>query len=175
LRAVQSGGTQNLQLLVIAPLGYCLRNGSKLLYRQPAFLICTDPQLAPQLVLQSYLWRWDIEVNFRDQKSLLGIGQAQVRHPKSVQAQPALAVGAYGLLLLAAAQADLQPLKQPKWRSKSEPKRLSTAELLNLLRHQLWNNSIIPTFPNFSSPPSLDHKPEKLQPHLPSALFYAAA
>jgi len=51
-------------------------------------------------LLQSYLWRWDIEVNFRDQKSLLGIGEAQVRNPHSVQSQPALAVAAYGLLLL---------------------------------------------------------------------------
>src|SRR6185369_5946917 len=32
-----------LLLLVIQPLGYRLRKGSKLLYRKPAFLICTDP------------------------------------------------------------------------------------------------------------------------------------
>ena len=51
------------------PLGYRLRKGSKLLYRQPAFLICTDPTLAIQTLLQNYLWRWDIEVNFRDQKT----------------------------------------------------------------------------------------------------------
>src|SRR5205823_8142721 len=29
----------------IKPLGYRLRNGSKLLYRKPAFLICTDLKL----------------------------------------------------------------------------------------------------------------------------------
>jgi hypothetical protein len=44
--------------------GYRLREGSKLLYRQPAFLICTDSTLSVQHLLQSYLWRWDIEVNF---------------------------------------------------------------------------------------------------------------
>src|SRR6516162_5625001 len=63
-------------------------------------------------LLQSYLWRWDIEINFRDQKSLLGVGEAQVRHPRSVQNQPAMAVAAYGLLLLAAAQCNLQALSQ---------------------------------------------------------------
>jgi DDE superfamily endonuclease len=175
LRALQAGGQQALQLVVIAPLGYRLRKGSKLLYRQPAFLICTDPALEPQTLLQSYLWRWDIEVNFRDQKSLLGIGQAQVRNPKSVQSQPALAVAAYGLLLLAAAQTNLQALSQPKWRSDPEPKRLSTASLINLLRHQLWSASIKRSFTHFCSDPPDDHNPEKLQPHLPSALFYAAA
>ena len=175
LRACQAGGGQNLQLLVIAPLGYRLRKGSKLLYRQPAFLICTDPGLSIQSLLQSYLWRWDIEVNFRDQKTLLGLGQAQVRNPHSVQSQPAVAVAAYGLLLLAAAQANLQALRPPKWRPPSEPKRLSTASLINLLRHQLWSSSIKKSFCHFRSNPSADHNPKKLQPDLRSALFYAAA
>ena len=174
LRALQAGGSQNLQLLVIAPLGYRLRKGSKLLYRQPAFLICTDPALDIQSLLQSYLWRWDIEVNFRDQKSLLGIGEAQVRNPHSVQSQPALAVAAYGLLLLAAAQANLQALTQPKWRPDSEPKRLSTASLINLLRHELWNASITKSFCHFRSDLRHDHNPLKPQPDLRSALFYAA-
>ena len=175
LRALQAGGQQNVQLLVIAPLGYRLRKGSKLLYRQPAFLICTDPALSLQALLQSYLWRWDIEVNFRDEKTLLGIGQAQVRNPHSVQAQPAVAVAAYSLLLLAATQANLQALSQPKWRSDPEPKRLSTASLINLLRHQLWNASIKKSFTHFRSHLGEDHNAQKLQPDLSSALFYAAA
>jgi hypothetical protein len=175
LRALQAGGQKDLQLLVIAPLGYRLRKGSKLLYRQPAFLICTDPALSIQALLQSYLWRWDIEIHFRDQKTLLGLGQAQVRNPLSVQSQPAVAVAAYGLLLLAAAQTNLQALSQPKWRPDSEPKRLSTASLINLLRHELWNASIKRSFSHFRSDPPLDHNPTKLQPDLRSALFYAVA
>jgi hypothetical protein len=176
LRAVQAGSAHELQLLVIAPLGYRLRKGSKLLYRQPAFLICTDPNLPIQTLLQNYLWRWDIEVNFRDQKSLLGVGEAQVRNPHSVQTQPAVATAAYGLLLLAASQSNLQALSQPKWRSDSTPKRLSTASLINLLRHELWNDSIRPEcFTDFRSELLPDHNPRKPQPDLRSALFYAAA
>lgn len=176
LRALQAGASQNLQLLVIAPLGYRLRKGSRLLYRQPAFLICTDPTLSIAALLQSYLWRWDIEINFRDQKTLLGIGEAQVRNPHSVQTQPAVAIAAYSLLLLAAAQANLHALSQPKWRSDPEPKRLSTASLINLLRHELWNASIrVSPFTHFSSDPCADHNPRKPQPDLHSALFYAAA
>jgi DDE superfamily endonuclease len=175
LRALQAGGNQNVQLLAIAALGYRLRKGSKLLYRQPAFLICTDPSLSVQELLQSYLWRWDIEVNFRDEKTLLGIGQAQVRNPHSVQLQPAAAVAAYGLLLLAASQANLQALARPKWRREPESRRLSTASLINLLRHELWNASITKGFTHFSSDPDDDHNPIKLQPDLRSALFYAAA
>ena len=161
---------------MIAPLGYRLRKGSKLLYRQPAFLICTDPTLSIQSVLQNYLWRWDIEVNFRDQKTLLGVGEAQVRNPNSVQSQPAAAIAAYGLLLLAAAQCDLKALKQPKWRSDPQLKRLSTAALINLLRHELWNASIRPKrFTHFRSEASPDQNPQKPQPELGSAVFYATA
>jgi len=175
LRALQAGGSQNLQILVIAPLDYRLRKGSKLLYRQPAFLICTDPTLSIQSLLQSYLWRWDIEVNFRDQKTLLGIGEAQVRNPHSVQFQPAVAVAAYGLVLLSAAQSNLRALSQPKWRPDSEPKRLSTASLINLLRHELWNASITKSFCHFWSESFSDYNPQKPIPDLRSALFYAAA
>ena len=84
-----------VQLLIIKPLRYRLTLGGRLLYRQPAYLLCTDPQLALQELLQQFLWRWDIEVNFRDEKTLLGVGQAQVRTEASNQNAPALGVAAY--------------------------------------------------------------------------------
>jgi hypothetical protein len=57
---------------VIKPLGYRLRAGSKLLCRQPAFLVRTDVNLDLQLLVQSYIRRWEIECNHREEKSLLG-------------------------------------------------------------------------------------------------------
>src|SRR5258708_17702927 len=71
-------------LVVIKPLGYRLRIGSKLLYRQPAFLLCTDVNLDLQLLVQSYIQRWEIECIHRDQKSLLAVAQGQVRSPLQV-------------------------------------------------------------------------------------------
>ncbi|MCH8541897.1 MAG: hypothetical protein LAT58_14175, partial [Opitutales bacterium] len=55
------------------------RKGSGRRYTQPAYLICTDPELPIEELLQQYIWRWDIEVNHRDEKTILGVGQAQVR------------------------------------------------------------------------------------------------
>ena len=81
-----AGAHQTLQLIVIAPLAYRLRKGSKLLYRQPAFLICTDPAMTAREIIEAYFQRWDIEVNFRDEKTLLGVGQAQVHNQTSVEA-----------------------------------------------------------------------------------------
>ena len=123
LRWRPAGKEHDLRLIVIAPLGYRLTKNSKLLYRKPAYLICTDPNADIQEVLQAYVWRWDIEVNFRDEKSLLGVGQAQVRHEHSVGKVPALAVAAYAMLLTSAIQAygptgKPDSLPTPKWRHK---------------------------------------------------------
>jgi len=41
----KAGADLPLRVVVIAPLGYRLRKGSRMLYRQPAYLICTDPDL----------------------------------------------------------------------------------------------------------------------------------
>ena len=172
-------GEDLVQVVVIKPLGYRLRQGGKLLYRQPAYLICTDPALPIQQVVQEYLWRWDIEVNFREEKTLLGVGQAQVRVPASVEGVPALAVGAYALLQLAAletygdtGQPDSVPL--PQWRRANPPARATTGRLINQLRYELWAHALRPeSFAGFTSPTAPDKKPEKLLPHLASAAFYA--
>ena len=87
-------GKKDLRLVVIRPVPY-KGPGGKRLYRQPAYLICTDPELPLEDLLQSYLWRWDIEVNHRDEKTLLGVGEAQVRNKKSAWSVPASAVAAY--------------------------------------------------------------------------------
>ena len=67
-------------------------------YLQPAFLICTDSGLALETLLQAYVYRWEIECNHRDEKSFLGVGQGQVRHPEAVRRLPQLQVAGYSLL-----------------------------------------------------------------------------
>jgi hypothetical protein len=78
LRWRSAGQHHTLRLVVIAPLAYRPRKGSRLLYRRPAYLICTDPSLSLKKVIQYFLWRWGIEVNFRDEK-LAGDLVMQVR------------------------------------------------------------------------------------------------
>ncbi len=146
-----NGGAMPVQVMVIKPLGYRLKAGGKLLYRQPAFLVCTDPDLPLEEFLQDFLWRWDIEVNFRDEKTILKIGQAQVRTENSTQNAPALGVAAYSLLLLAATQAygksavpDRQ--HQPKWYRRGADKRATTNELINQLRIEMWAAALRPGY-----------------------------
>ena len=174
-----AGLRHTLQLVVIAPLGYRLRQGSKLLYRQPAFLICTDPQMDLLALLQGYVHRWDIEVNFREEKTLLGVGQAQVRNPESVQTVPALQVAAYAMLLLATIRAtapssDAERLPAPKWSSVDPSRRMSTQRAIQQLRAETWGRGLgLLNFSDLRTSVPVNTKSEKFVPHLPSALFYA--
>src|ERR1700728_3666391 len=173
-----TGVEQILQLIVIAPLAYRLRKGSKLLYRQPAFLICTDPELEPRQIIEAYFQRWDIEVNFRDEKTLLGVGQAQVRNTVSVESAPAFAVAAYGMLLvsgqLAFGNSHCGLLPQPKWAASSKGPRTSTQQLIHQLRAEVWGRGLgIDNFSGFASNLSTTAKPEKCSFPIASAVCYA--
>ena len=143
----KAGPGMPLRLVVIAPLGYRLRAGAKLLYRQPAYLICTDPNMPLAEVVQDYLWRWGIEVDHRDEKQLVGVGQAQVRAPYSARREPIFAVACYAKLLLAGAQrygpdATQADLPLPKWRRNKPGGRVTTGDLQRELRQDLWGDAL---------------------------------
>jgi hypothetical protein len=136
----QSGAkTRPLRLFVIAPTSYRKRKSSRLYYRQPAFLLCTDLKSSPRQLLQIYFDRWQIEVNHRDEKDTLGIGQAQLWNPTSVPRQPVLAVAAYSALMLAAlkvfgAERGQAYAQLPRWRRNA--RRPSCLDLVTLLRKE---------------------------------------
>jgi hypothetical protein len=133
-------GQRCLRLFVVAPIPYDSGKGRRKYYRDPAFLLTTDVAGDAECLLQGYFDRWQIEVNHREQKDTLGVGQAQLRNPASVPRQPALVVAAYSALLLAGIKvygasrtSDFSAL--PKWRKNA--KRLSCLDLVTILRNEL--------------------------------------
>lgn len=137
-----------LRLIVVAPTPYRKAKGRKLYYRDPAYLLSSDLVSSPKQLLQIYFDRWQIEVNHREEKDSLGVGQAQLWNATSVPKQPALAVAAYSALLLASLLAFGPERGQayaalPKWRRQA--KRPSCLDLITLLRHEIAQR-----------PPSLD-------------------
>jgi hypothetical protein len=174
-------GPHDIRLVVIAPLAYRPCKTRRVLYRQPAFLICTNPALSLRDIIQAYVWRWDIEVNFRDEKQIIGVGDAQVRNETSVQLLPAFLVAAYAFLLVAGAgtygrNSLLTGLPPPNWRRSSKKHRASTEDFRRQLRSELWGLGMgINHFSGFSSIAPPHSKPEKFLPHLPSAVLYAVA
>lgn len=129
-----------LRLLVVAPTPYRKRKSSKFYYRLPAYLLTTDLKDSVKQLLQIYFDRWQIEVNHRDEKDTLGVGQAQLWNVKSVPKQPVLAVAAYSALLLASliafgATRGAAYEALPKWRKKAY--RPSCLDLITLLRKEM--------------------------------------
>jgi hypothetical protein len=146
----QGGARQKpVRLLVVAPVGYRTTKNGRKFYRQPAYLLTTDLITPAALLLQDYFDRWGIEVNHRDEKEILGLGQAQVRNEMSVEKVPAMLVAMYSWLLLAGLSCygptrtqDYAPL--PKWR-RGAP-RPSCQDLVTLLREQVTDRDLqLPT------------------------------
>jgi hypothetical protein len=137
----QGGAKQRpLRLLVIAPTPYRKSKSKRLYYRDPAYLFTSDPRGSAKQLLQIYFDRWQIEVNHREEKDTLGVGQAQLSNVTAVPKQPVLAVAAYSALLLASLQAFGAERGQayaelPKWRRNA--RRPSCLDLITLLRKEM--------------------------------------
>jgi len=140
-----------LRLFVVAPVPYSSGKPNRYYYRDPAFLLTTDLLHSTAVLLQAYFDRWQIEVNHREIKDTLGIGQAQLRNSRSVPRQPAMLVAAYSALLLAGIQVFGDTRSSafpalPKWRAHAS--RPSCLDLLTLLRQQVAsasNSSALPS------------------------------
>lgn len=139
------GGTRMrpLKLIVLAPTPYKKRKKGKLYYKQPAYLLCTDISGNTEELIIAYLSRWQIEVNHREEKSILGVGEAQVWNEKSIERQPSFHIAVYSALLLAARKTykDKSQLDkdEPAWRRK-RPKRLTFRCIMGLIRSEIIEN-----------------------------------
>jgi hypothetical protein len=146
---------REVRLLVVAPVGYRTTKNGRTYYHQPAYLLTTDLTTPAVQLLQAYFDRWGIEVNHRDEKEVIGVGEAQVWNKQSVSKVPALLVAMYSWLILAGLQCygpkrthEYQPL--PKWRRAA--KRPSCLDLITLLRQQLVDKPV--KFPTAQASPT---------------------
>jgi hypothetical protein len=168
-------GDRDTRLVVIRPLAYRPKKGARLLYRNPVYLLCTDAELPLGKLLQSYLWRWEVELNFRDEKTVMGVGEAQVRTKAAVETVPAFVVAAYAFLLLAGTEGskEEQALPHPKWRTAETPIRQTTARMIGMFRSQLWGTAMGMNLTDFVARKASDTKPVLFENSLPSAVCYA--
>ncbi len=127
---------QPVRIIVIAPQPYRPTQNSRIRYREPGFLLTKDLSTPLNELIQIYLDRWQIECNHRDEKSVIGIGDAQVRSPRSVDRHPAFCVAVYSMILLASLS-EYGPartqhyLPLPKWRKPTA--RPSIIDMISLL------------------------------------------
>jgi hypothetical protein len=136
----RGAATRRLRLLVVKPTPYRLTKTGRTLYREPAFLLCTETEGEAAPYLQVYFDRLHIEVAHREVKDTFGVGEAQVRSAKSVPRQPVLSMATYSLLHVAALKTYgaarpecFGPL--PKWQR--EKTRASCQDLIRHLRDEV--------------------------------------
>jgi hypothetical protein len=179
LRSPIAGDKYTLRLIVIEPLGYRLRKNSKILYRKPAYLICTDPSLPLQQVVQAYVWRWEIEVNHRDEKHILGVGEAQVRGKLAVARVPAFLVASYSMALLAAhhvmhSNANVPGMPTPAWQKKGNSTRPAFQQIIQWMRAELWAHALgVDNFSGFVTQHAPGTNAKKFEPDVADAVLYA--
>ena len=144
----RGAGLKHLRLIVIAPQPYKPTKYSRLRYRDPAYLLTTDASTSVGDLIQLYLDRWQIEVNLRDEKTIMGVGHAQLTSSLAVPRHPAFTVASYSMILLAGL-IEFGPTRTthypvlPKWRKNSC--RPSILDLLNLLRQEINETSVSST------------------------------
>lgn len=139
---LRGAGRKKLRLIVIAPKPY-KSYGEKKNYKREAYILTDNHKLSAEAIIQEYFNRWEIEVNHRDEKNNLGVGQAQVWNKQSVIKTPALLIAAYSIVLLASlacygSDRNEHYLPQPLWRKGSV--RPSCNDLLNLMRKELMTD-----------------------------------
>jgi hypothetical protein len=157
--APEGGRRKQLRLIVVAPIPYRTTANGRTYYRQKAYLLCTDQQIAVDVIRQKYFDRWQIEYNHRDEKDILGVGQAQVWAKLSTPRVPAFKVAVYSQMLVSAlvhlgAQRSASYLPLPCWR-KTQPRRASCQDMVNLLRHEVLHNPALLSS-RFGTLPNLD-------------------
>jgi len=139
----RGAGEKRLRLIVLAPIPYHLSPNSRANYRDPVYLLTDANDMNICKLIQAYVDRWEIEVNHRDEKQHLGVGDPQVWNDASVDRFPAFIVASYAFLLLASLEAygakrTDEYLRPPKWqRRRTRP---SCLDLLALLRKEAIEN-----------------------------------
>jgi hypothetical protein len=141
-----AGANRVLRLIVMAPTPYRAPGGSggrrQLYYREPAYLLTTDMTAATTELIQAYLDRWQIEVEHRDEKSVLGVGEAQVHADKSVVRMHSAHVAMWSMAKLAVlrteglARTDAYP-RRARWYPGTDKDRPSAQDIIELLRMEV--------------------------------------
>jgi hypothetical protein len=139
------GGAEErkLRLIIIAGTPYKRSKNAKIQYRQPGYLLTTDLNAPIDFLIQCYFNRWQIEVNHRDEKTILGVGEAQVHTKTAVEREPGFSVAVYSLLKLATLLA-CGPLRTdqffelPKWYTGANTPSLE--DMQHKLRKEAWEH-----------------------------------
>jgi len=105
-------------------------------------LLCTDPHVTPEQIVQWFILRWRLEVTLEEVRAHLGVEtQRQWSEQAIVRTTPAL-LGVFSLVTLLAhrsTQRGKLPVRQAAWYAKSVP---TFSDALAVVRQTLWQHML---------------------------------
>ena len=139
---------------------------------EPQALLCTDPEVPAQQIIERFVLRWQLEVTFQEARAHLGVEtQRQWSDRAIARTTPAL----FGLFSWVALAAHLQqldqstPVRSAAWYAKSSP---TFSDAIASVRRALWPASA--TFRMSGSEPDMQKVPVSLFNRFIDTLCYAA-
>jgi hypothetical protein len=136
---------------------------------KPQALLCTDPHIRPEQIIQWFVLRWQLEVTLEEVRAHLGVEtQRQWSDLAIARTTPAL-WGLFSLITLLAHQCVTRgrlPVRRTAWYAKPAP---TFSDALALVRRGLWHHLLFSTSMRES-----DHRniSERQIERLTSALSY---
>lgn len=136
-------------------------------------LLCTDPTVAPNQIVEWFVMRWQVEVTFEEARRHLGVETQRQWSDKAIARTTPLLLGLFSWITLVAHAFHLSghpvAVRQSAWYAKPRP---TFSDALALVRHQLWSS--LPTFQTSGETPDIIKVSRPFFVSLVETLCYAA-
>lgn len=111
---------------------------------QPAAFFCSDPTLAPLLILNCFVARWNIEVTFEELRAHLGFETQRQWSDRAIERTTPCLFGIFSLIVIFAKTLYPHglPIRQAEWYKKDEA---TFSDVLAVVRRNFWDNANIRT------------------------------
>ena len=135
-------------------------------------LLCTDPAVSPDQIIEWFVLRWQIEVTFQETRAHLGVETQRQWSDLAISRTTPVLLGLFSWITLAAHLLGDRRLATPRsaaWYVKSVP---TFVDAIALVRRHLWSAS--ETFYTSSQKPDIRKVPTQLYNRFIESLAYAA-
>jgi len=136
----------------------------------PQALLCTDPTVSAQQIVEWFVLRWQLEVTFHEARAHLGVETQRQWSDHAIQRTTPALLGLFSLVTLLAhelLQGHALPARQAAWYTKPLPTFVDT---LALVRRELW---AVPVFSLSSQSTDMIEIPRSRWDRVTNALAYA--
>ncbi len=135
-------------------------------------LLCTDPAISPDQIIEWFVLRWQIEVTFQETRAHLGVETQRQWSDRAISRTTPVLLGLFSWITLAAHLLRDRRLATPRsaaWYVKSVP---TFVDAIALVRRHLWSAS--ETFCMSPQKPDMRKVPTPLYNRFIESLAYAA-